>query len=249
MRFQGKVALVTGAGGYIGGVTARLLAAEGAKVAALDINADAIERTVSEITLDGGVALGIPVDITNSASADAAVARTAERFGRLDIMVHAAGGSARGEMRSLIDQTDEVIRKIIDINLFGGIYSSRAAARIMVKQNEGGRIINLASVVALNGLKGCVEYAASKGGIIAMTRSLAKELASYGITVNAVSPGLVQRPGEQYDAVRTNFLGKRCTAEDVASVILFLASAEARFVTGQNYIVDGGRGLAMKGSD
>ena len=164
-------------------------------------------------------------------------------------MVHAAGGSARGKMAPLIEQTDDVLESVLQINLFGALYASRAAAREMVRQGRGGRIINISSVVALNGLRGCVDYAASKGGIIAMTRSLCKELAEYGITVNTVAPGIVQRPGETNDAVHTNFLGVRCTAEDVANVILFLASEDARFVTGQTYAVDGGRGLAMKGSD
>ena len=175
--------------------------------------------------------------------------RAVAAFGRMDVLVHAAGGSARSAMKPLIEQTDEVIQSVLGVNLLGGIYASRAAAREMVRQGEGGRIVNISSVVALEGLRGCVEYAASKGGLIAMTRSLCKELAPCGITVNTVAPGIVQRPGETTDAVHTNFLGIRCTAEDVAHVVLFLASDEARFVTGQTYAVDGGRSLAMKGTD
>lgn len=145
----------------------------------------------------------------------------------------------------------DVIQDIIGVNLFGGIWASRAAAQQLVKEGHGGRIINISSIVAMEGLKGCVDYAASKGGLIAMSRSLAKELASYGITVNTVAPGVVQRPAyhdENY-SLNTNFLHIKCEATDIANMVLFLASDEARFITGQTYVVDGGRSLAMKGSD
>lgn len=249
MRFENKAVLITGAGGYIGGTTACRFAREGAAVAVCDINAEAVQRTVDKILAGGGRAVGITVDVMRSESVDAAVARAVEAFGGLDVMVHAAGGSARGESRRLVDQSDEVLDKILGVNLFGGLYASRAAAREMIRQNRGGRIINISSVVALNGLKGCVDYAAAKGGIIGMVRALSKELGEYGITVNSVAPGIVQRPGETNEAINTNFLGIKCTADDVANVILFLASDEARFVTGQTYVVDGARGLAMKGTD
>lgn len=249
MRFENKVAFVTGAGGYIGGTTARRLAAEGAAVAVCDVNGDTVHRTVDRILAAGGRAIGVTADVTKSESVNAAIEKTVEAFGGLDVMVHAAGGSARRESRRLIDQTDDVLEKIIGVNLFGGLYASRAAAQQMVRQNRGGRIINISSVVALNGLKGCVDYAAAKGGIIGMTRALAKELGEHAITVNSVAPGIVQRPGDTNEAIATNFLGTKCTADDVASVILFLASDEARFVTGQTYAVDGARGLAMKGTD
>ena len=249
MRFDGKVVFITGAGGYIGGTAARMFAAEGACVVACDINGETVGRTVSAIEAAGGKALGIPADVTSSKSVEEAIARTVDHFGRLDIMVHVAGGSARAQSKPLIEQSDEVIQSVIGINLMGGIYASRAAGRVMVRQGQGGRIINISSAVALNGLRGCVDYAASKGGIISMTRALCKELAPYGITCNTVAPGVVQRPGDTNEAIKTNFLGVKCTAEDVANVILFLASEEARFVTGQTYVVDGGRGLAMKGTD
>lgn len=249
MKFSNKTVFITGGGGYIGGTTARMFAKEGARVAVCDINQESIDRTVNAIKEAGGRAIGLIVDVTKSSELDEAAAKTVEAFGGIDIMVHVAGGSARGDMRRLIDQTDEVIERVIGINMFGGIYASRAAARVMVKQGRGGRIINISSAVALNGLKGCVDYAASKGGLISMSKSLAKELAEYGITVNTVAPGIVQRPGETNEAVKTNFLGTKCTAEDIGNVILFLASDEGHFITGQTYVVDGGRSLAMKGTD
>ncbi len=252
-RFENKIAFVTGAGGYIGGTTARMLAAEGAKVAVCDITDEACARTVRDIREAGGTAIAAPADVTDSAGVDAAVRKAVEAFGGLDIMVHVAGGSARQDMKPLVDQSDEVILRVLGVNLLGALWASRAAARILRDQGRGGRIVNISSIVALNGLKGSVDYAASKGGIIAMTRALAKEMGAYGVTVNSVAPGVVQRPGTGADdsdyALKTNFLGKKCEATDIAETILFLCSDAARFVTGQTWVVDGGRGLAMKGSD
>jgi len=254
-RFENKVAFITGAGGYIGGTTARMLAAEGAKVAVCDITEEICARTVRDIVAAGGTAIATPADVTDSASVDAAVQKTVDAFGGLDIMVHVAGGSARKDIKRLADQSDEVILRVLGVNLLGAFWASRAAARIMRAQGRerGGRIVNVSSIVAKNGLKGCVDYAASKGGIIAMTRSLAKELGEYGITVNSVAPGVVQRPGEGADnsdyALKTNFLGRKCEATDIGETILFLCSDAAHFVTGQTWVVDGGRSLAMKGSD
>ena len=252
-RFENKVAFLTGAGGYIGGTTARMLAAEGAKVAVCDITEEACARTVRDIAEAGGTAVSVPADVTDSASVDAAVARTVEAFGGLDIMVHVAGGSARERQKKLVDQSDEVILGVLGVNLLGALWASRAAARVMREQGRGGRIVNISSIVALNGLRGSVDYAASKGGIIAMTRALAKEMGECGVTVNSVAPGVVQRPGAGADdsdcALKTNFLGKKCEATDIAETVLFLCSDAARFVTGQTWAVDGGRGLGMKGSD
>ena len=252
-RFDNKVAFITGAGGYIGGTTARMLAAEGAKVAVCDITDEACARTVQAIQKAGGTAIAAPANVTDSACVEAAVQKTVEAFGGLDIMVHVAGGSARERQKCLVDQSDEVILSVLGANLLGALWASRAAARIMRDQGRGGRIINISSIVALNGLRCCVDYAASKGGIIAMTRALAKEMGEYGVTVNSVAPGVVQRPGTGADnsdyALKTNFLGKKCEATDIAETILFLCSDAARFVTGQTWVVDGGRGLAMKGSD
>lgn len=252
-RFGNKSAFITGAGGYIGGTTARMLAAEGAKVAVCDLTDEACARTVRDIVEAGGTAIAAPADVTDSVRVDAAVAKAVEAFGGLDIMVHVAGGSARQEMKPLADQSDEVIRRVLGINLFGAFWASRAAARVMRGQGCGGRIVNISSIVAFNGLRGCVDYAASKGGIIAMTRALAKEMGEYGVTVNSVAPGIVQRPGagaaDSDYALKTNFLGRKCEATDIAETVLFLCSDAARFVTGQTWVVDGGRGLGMKGSD
>ncbi len=254
-----KVAFITGGGGYIGSETAIALAREGAKIAVCDINEDAVNKTVERIKALGGEAIGFVSDVTDSVDIENAMNKAAEALGGLDIMVHVAGGSARvagpnAKYHNLIDQEDYVIDKVLKINLYGAIFASRAAARIMVKQGRGGKIINFSSTVGVNGLTGCTEYAAAKGGVISFTKSLSKELGQYKINVNSVAPGIVMRPeavaaAGDSTAYMTNFLGERCYGSDIAELVAFLASDKARFITGQTYICDGGRSLAMKGSE
>ena len=252
-----KVAFITGAGGYIGSETARTLAKSGIAIAVCDINEEAVNTTVESIKALGGVAFGRVLDVTDSADVDAAVAETVEKFGRLDIMVHIAGGSARiagkdAQYRPLVEQEDYVIDRVLKVNLYGAFYASRAAARVMIKQGEGGKIINFSSAVGINGLKSCTDYAAAKGGVMSLTKALAKELGPYKINVNSVAPGIVMRPEENGGddrALKTNLLGKQCMAEDIANLVEFLVSDKAGFITGQTYVCDGGRTLSMKGTD
>lgn len=251
-RYDGKAVLITGAAGFIGGECARRFAAEGAKVFVCDVAADGINRTVKAIREAGGTADGTVCDVTDSASCNAAVAACVKKFGRLDVMAHVAGGSARSRIRNLVDQVDEVIDWVLKVNLYGAIYMSRAAAREMIAEKHGGRILCFSSTVGVCGLAGCVDYAAAKGGVMSAVRAMAKELGAYGITVNSVAPGIVMRPEEgdsSHRALDTNVLHEKCTAADVASLVLYLCSDEARFVTGQTYIMDGGRSLSMKGTD
>ncbi len=252
-----KVAFITGAGGYIGGETALTLAKSGVSVAVCDINVETVKRTVDRITEIGGTAKGYVFDVTDSKDVDRVVDEIVKDFGRLDVMVHVAGGSARiagpdAKFLPLAEQEDYVIDRVLKVNLYGAFWSSRAAARVMIKQGEGGRIINFSSAVGLNGLKGCVDYAAAKGGVMSLTKALAKELGEYKITVNSVAPGVVCRPEEKVSPERmygTNLLGEKCTAEDIANLVEFLCSDKARFITGQTYVCDGGRTLSMKGTD
>ena len=252
-----KVAFITGAGGYIGGETAVTLAKQGIKIAVCDINPETIKKTVERIEKIGGTAKGYVFDVTDSKDVDRVVDEIVKDFGRLDIMVHIAGGSARiagkdAKYLPLVEQEDYVIDRVLKINLYGAFWASRAAARIMIKQGEGGKIINFSSAVGLNGLVGCCDYAASKGGVISLTKSLAKELGPYKINVNSVAPGIVMRPEEKGGderALNTNLLGEKCTATDIANLVEFLVSDKSRFITGQTYVCDGGRTLSMKGTD
>ena len=251
-----RAAFITGAGGYLGSETAATLAGEGVAVGVCDIDEARVRKTVERITAQGGEARGYPADVTDSAAITAAIEQAAADFGRLDIMVHAAGGSARiagpGTYKPLAEQEDYVIDTVLKVNLYGAFWCSRAAARIMIRQGEGGKIINFASTVGLNGLKCSSDYAAAKGGIMSMTKALAKELGPYHINVIAVAPGVVARPDSNAtDAYKfdTNVLGLQCKAEDIADLVAFLASDKARFITGQTYVIDGGRSLSMKGTD
>ena len=190
---ENKVAFITGAGGYIGGETAFTLAKQGIKIAVCDINESTIENTVKRIEEIGGTAKGYVFDVTDSKSVDETVNRIVKDFGRLDIMVHIAGGSARiagkdARYVPLVEQEDYVIDKVLKINLYGAFWTSRAAAKVMIKQGWGGKIINFSSAVGLCGLETCCDYAASKGGVISLTKSLAKELGPHKINVNSVAP-------------------------------------------------------------
>lgn len=252
-----KVAFITGAGGYIGSTTALTLAKSGIHIAVCDINEETVKSTVERITEAGGTAKGYTFDVTDSKDVDRVVDEIVKDFGRLDIMVHIAGGSARiagpdAKYRALVDQEDYVIDRVLKINLYGAFWASRAAARVMIKQGEGGKIVNFSSAVGINGLAKCCDYAASKGGVISLTKALAKELGPHKINVNSVAPGVVMRPEETGDSKRaldTNLLGEKCTAQDIADMVEFLVSDKAKFVTGQTYVVDGGRTLSMKGTD
>lgn len=250
-----KTAFITGAGGYIGTQTAITLAREGINIAVCDISEKSARATVDKVNAMGGNAKGYVSDVTDSTAIEYAVRKAAADFGGLDIMIHIAGGSARiagGKYVPLVEQDENVIDRVLKVNLYGAIWTNRAAAKIMIKQGRGGKIINFASAVGINGLSTCSDYAASKGGVMSLTKSLAKELGPYKINVNAVAPGVVMRPEEgndDYRATKTNLLGEKCTAEDIANLVAFLASDKARFITGQTYVCDGGRTLSMKGTD
>ena len=257
METQNKVALITGAGGYIGGETALTLAKQGVKIAVCDINESTVQNTVEKILALGGVAKGYVLDVTDSKQVNETVEKIVQDFSRLDISIHIAGGSARiagqeAKYVPLVEQEDFVIDRVLKVNLYGAFWVSRAAARVMIKQGEGGKILNFSSAVAFNGLKNCCDYAASKGGVISLTKALAKELGPYKINVNSVAPGIVQRPGENDESpyvYNSNLLGKKCYASDIANLVEFLVSDKAGFITGQTYVIDGGRTLSMKASD
>lgn len=245
MRFENKAAVITGGGGNIGGAAARMLAAEGCACLVCDFDLDKAEAVALGIRKSGGAAQAMQADVKRSGQADAAVAKAIALYGKLDILVSSAGGSAREKCRPLIEQTDDVIENMIGVNLFGALYFARAAAREMVKRQYG-KIITVASTVGMQGRRLMAEYSAAKGGVIAMTKTLAIELGQYDINVNAVSPGVVpQVKGTNWNS--QSYMNKTATPEDLASMILYLASDEAHFINGANFVVDGGGCLGVRG--
>ena len=201
LNFKDKVVFITGGGGYIGGETAYMFAKQGAAVAICDVNEEALALKLARINEVSGKAKAYLIDVTKSESVNAVVAEVIKDFGHIDISIHVAGGSARiagpNVFAHLIDQKDYVIDKVLKVNLYGAMYVARAVGKHMVDNGIKGRIISFSSVVGVNGLIGCSDYAAAKAGVSAFTKSFAKEVGPKGITANCVAPGIVQRPGEE----------------------------------------------------
>jgi 3-oxoacyl-[acyl-carrier protein] reductase len=249
MRLKDQAAIVTGSGGSIGRATALRLAKEGAAVAVWDIDEDRATLVADEINSGGGTAVAMKVDVRSTQEIEQMTKSVIERFGRIDMLVNVAGGSARRQNALLYQADEEVIDRIMNINLRGALYCCRAVLGPMVDQGSG-KIINVTSIVGSNGKAKLADYTAAKAGVIGLTKTLAIEAGPYGINVNCVSPGLVPREGENDNLEhirRTNVLGKVGKPEDISNMIMFLMSDEAEFITGQNFIVDGGRSLGLRG--
>lgn len=238
-----QVALVTGSGRGIGRAIALALAEQGAHLVINDVDAASAEETAAEVEARGRQALVQTADIVNEAQVEAMVDAVMERFGRLDILVNNAGLTRDG---LLVRMKDEQWDLVLDVNLKGAFHCTRAAARPMMKARYG-RIVNIASVAGVIGNPGQANYSASKGGLIALTKTTALELASRGINCNAVAPGFIetvmtkQLPEEVREGWMKRIpLGRAGSAEDVAAAVCFLAGPAASYVTGQVLVVDGG---------
>ena len=244
MLLDGKTALVTGASRGIGRAIALCLAAEGARVAINYAgNVKAAEEVKAIIEAAGGTAILCQADIADSAAVEAMIADVVKEFGAIDILVNNAG-ITRDTL--LMRMKDEDFAKVLDTNLKGVFYCTKAVAKLMMKKRSG-RIVNMASVVGLVGNAGQTNYAAAKAGVIGFSKSAAKELASRGITVNVVAPGFIGTdmtaglPESVKEKMLTDIpLGRMGEPEDVASAVLFLASDQASYITGQVVNVDGG---------
>jgi len=244
MRFEKQVAVVTGAGRGIGHAIALRLAQEGARVASVSRTEVNAQKTADEINaLRPDAAKAYAVDVSDHAAVQAAGGRILEDFERVDILVNNAGVTRDGlTMRMSADDWDTVL----NTNLKGAFNFVQALQRAMIRQRSG-RIINISSVIGLIGNAGQANYAASKAGLIGLTKSLARELASRGITVNAVAPGLIETDMTAVlsDEIRKNILSRIPLhafgqPDDIANAVAFLASAEAKYITGQVLAVDGG---------
>jgi len=244
MRFENQAAIVTGAGRGIGHAIAVRLASEGARIACVSRSEENAKRTADELNILGAdSAKHYAVDVADHAAVQKIGAQILEDFTKIDILVNNAGVTRDGlAMRMSIEDWDAVI----NTNLRGAFNFTQAIIRAMVKQRSG-RIINITSVIGLIGNAGQTNYAASKAGLIGFTKSLARELASRSITVNAIAPGFIttDMTAGLSDEIKKTIqsqipLGKTGTPENVASAAAFLASGEASYITGQVICVDGG---------
>ena len=244
MNLSGKSAIVTGSASGIGREIALTLAAEGASVTVADRNLEGAEAVAGQITASGGTARAAQVDVTDSGQVDAAIEGAAAAYGSLDILVNVAGF---GFNSPIVDMLEEDWDLVLGINLKGQFLCARAAARRMIQQGSGGRIVNIASTAANNARYAGGAYCAAKAGVVQLTKVMALELGEHGITVNAVGPGFTETPAtvESSDEYRSNFLaqvpaGRSGRTSDIANAVLFLASPSAEYVSGQAIYVDGG---------
>lgn len=248
-RFKNQVAIVTGGSGVIGRAISYRLAAEGAEVYICGTNKDRVNAVVSEIVNDGYKAKPLIFSVKNEDEVIAAFSSVIKDSGKIDLLVCSAGGGAREKSSPLIEQSMNVIDSVLDINLRGGILCTKEACRYMVKQKYG-KILIISSTVGVCGMPSYSEYAAAKGGLIAFVKSIAMEHGSQGIRINCITPGIVQRgtiDDRQLEWIKkTNWCGGYGKPEDISGMVAYLNSKEADFITGQNFIVDGGRSLGLK---
>jgi 3-oxoacyl-[acyl-carrier protein] reductase len=239
----GKTALVTGATGGIGGAIARALAAQGARVAVSGTRTDVLEALAAEI---GGGAVALPCNLADMASVEALVPAADAALGQVDILVNNAG-ITRDNL--FLRMKDEEWEQVINVNLTASFRLMRASVKGMMRRRNG-RIISIGSVVGTTGNPGQGNYAAAKAGLIGMSKALAAEVASRGVTVNVVAPGFIESPmtdalnEKQKDAILANVpMGRLGQGSEIASAVIFLASVEAAYLTGQTLHVNGGMAM------
>ena len=252
-RLDGKRALITGAGSGIGEAIATLFSAQGAHVIVADVQADAAERVASDISRQGGSASPLVVDVTDEDQVRTSFEQLAHQQGQLDLLVNNAGISHVG---SVLETSLQDWERVLRVNAGGVFLCAREAVRLMLQQEpKGGVIINMSSVAAMIGVERRLPYSASKGAVLALTRSIAMDFVDQGIRCNAICPGTVQTPfvegylkrsfPGQEDSVRQTLharqpIGRMGQPEEIAAAALYLASDEAAFITGSALVIDGG---------
>ena len=256
MSIKGKTCVVTGAGRGMGKAIAVALAKEGANVVFADLNAAEAEGAASETKKDGGKALGLHVDVGDRKQVQVLISKTVSEFGRLDIIFNNAGIN---KIQPFMETTEENWDRIMRVNALGVLICMQEAAKQMISQGSGGKIINTASIAGRQGYPNIAPYCASKFAVISLTQSAARELAKHKITVNGFAPGVVDTPlwkqidrehieigetKEPGEAMR-NFaagilLGRVSTPDDITGLATFLASPGSDYITGQTIVIDGG---------
>lgn len=241
MRFQDKTVVLTGAASGIALLCAQKYAEEGGRVCMVDINEEGVKAGAAGICAKGGIAVGVKADIRDYAQVKAAVRLAVEKFGRIDIMVNCAGGASSRVMGYASvpyhELPVEVIDWGLDVNLKGAVYFCHAVLGQMIKQKSG-VFINLGSVEGLTG-SACLDYGAAKSAMIGLTRSLTVVGSPHGIRACCVSPGPVLTRPEM--AKMKTRLGRAAETQEIVDLILYLSSDQAAFITGANYVIDGGR--------
>jgi len=251
MRLKDKVAIVTGGANGIGQATCQRLAREGAKIVVVDIDIEKANKVVDEIKSLGYEAIAVKVDITKIDEANQMAKATLDNFGKIDILVNVAGGAIREQLVPFSQSSKEFWDRTINLNLYGALNCTRAVINHMI-QRRSGKIVSFASDAGTFGQQLAVDYGAAKGGIIAFTKGLAKEVAKNGINVNCISPGVtgtarvLSFPKEAVESsIKGIYLGRLGKPEELADAVLFLVSDEASFITGVNLPVDGGLTLGV----
>jgi meso-butanediol dehydrogenase / (S,S)-butanediol dehydrogenase / diacetyl reductase len=258
-RVAGRVVVVTGGAGGIGAAACRAIAAEGGKVVVGDLDADRASAVVETITAEGGEAAAVAVDVTDRVSVRAMVHTAVDTFGQLNVIFNNAG---MNRPRGFMEVDEENFEQIVRVNTWGVIVCTQEAAKQMISQGAGGKIINTGSIASRQGFWDFVPYCVAKFGVLAVTQASARGLAEHGITVNAFAPGVVDTPmwiglnndiraihdqSEDVDPMRefaTNTLvGRPAAPEELAPFLVYLASPESDYMTGQMYMVDGGQVL------
>ncbi len=235
MAVRDKVAIVTGGASGIGRASALLLAAHGARVVVADRDVGKAREACEQIAARGGVAVEVGVDVGESADATRLAQCAHERFGRIDVLLHAAGICPR---RTFLEMSDDEWRAVLRVNLDGTFYVTRAVGRVMAAQKSGTMIL-VTSDRGVFGSADYAHYAASKGGMIALTKSLALTLGKHGVTVNALNPGITDTPlaraavTQWQEKMQLDVLGKYSLPEEIAEMVLFLAGTAGAFMTGQ----------------
>jgi NAD(P)-dependent dehydrogenase (short-subunit alcohol dehydrogenase family) len=244
-RLDGRIAFVTGAGGGLGKGICASLAAAGAAVACADVDADRADAIARRVADEGGRALALQVDVTDSAALESAVQRTTAELGGVDVLVNNAAIYPR---RAWTEITEDQWERVLTVNLKGYFLCARACHTSM-KERGHGRIVNVSSVTFLIGFDMLLDYVSSKGGVIGFTRALAHEVGPDGITVNAIAPGAfptdaekIHPDPESYNrwVLEQQCVQRRGAPDDIGNLVVFLASDASSFITGQTVAIDGG---------